>query len=117
MAWPTDPISFPVTQGVICLLIPILLLISWKFNLHNTVKAAVSVDIDGNWLWLNDDRNTEFHSHWAISNKSRMTSWLLFIHLKPQLDNRSKGKWIWLSCFELTQRDYRRLCQIILKIK
>lgn len=74
-------------------------------------SPTITVDLSdqGEWLYLGLERQ----SHWNITSKSRVTPWLLWIHLISSVDQQ-KAHWLIVFKDQVSERDYRRLCRAIL---
>lgn len=60
--------------------------------------------------WLESDRGEQ--SSWIITDKSRVTSLLLFIHLMSPI-NAGRSKWRLIYKDQVTEREFRRFCGAI----
>ena len=69
---------------------------------HNTVVFSER----GEWI---ETSNNEQIS-WKITDKSRVSILLIFIHLVSPVNNRN-SKWCLVFKDQVNQRDYRRLCR------
>lgn len=63
----------------------------------------------GDWLETREDRQVA----WAITNKSRVSSLLLFVHLISPVNSR-RSKWCLIYKDQVTERDFRRLSRAVI---
>ena len=71
--------------------------------------APVIFSLRGDWLELNLDGQIG----WKITNKSRISSLLLFIHLISPLNAR-QSKWCLIYRDQVTELNFRRLCRAVI---
>jgi hypothetical protein len=69
--------------------------------------CPITLNEKGQWIEL-----TQHQSSWQITQSSRMTRVLLFVHLQSALSQQHK--WILIFNDQVTDADYRRLCRAIL---
>lgn len=110
---PTHPISFPAWQGVLCASIISALLIGWKTRNHADQPGVVSVDENRYWMWLRPTSEADNGTVWTIGQRSRVTSFVLFVHLMSAAGTKAQSQWVWLLRTDMPERDFRRLCRII----
>ena len=67
--------------------------------------ALVIFSSHGEWLESNINEQTD----WKMTDKSRVTSLLLFIHLISSAEGRL-SKWSLIYRDQVTEQDFRRLC-------
>ncbi len=72
-------------------------------------QAPVIFSQRGEWL----ETNVDGQISWKITEKSRTTSLLLFIHLSSPVNARH-SKWCLIYKDQVTERDFRRLCRAII---
>ncbi|MFT6989921.1 MAG: hypothetical protein ACJASL_001898 [Paraglaciecola sp.] len=77
---------------------------SWR-----QTQAPVVFSIHGDWLETNIDGQVV----WKMTNKSRVTTILLFIHLISPLKARD-SKWCLIYKDQVNKRDFRRLCRAVI---
>jgi hypothetical protein len=80
------------------------LLLSWR-----QTKAPVIFSVRGDWLESNIDGQVV----WKMTNKSRITSIVLFVHLICPLNTRH-SKWSLIYKDQVNKRDFRRLCRAVI---
>tara|TARA_R110002096_G_scaffold354039_1_gene547282 strand:+ start:718 stop:1164 length:447 start_codon:yes stop_codon:yes gene_type:complete len=68
-------------------------------------QPPVILSLRGEWLETDIDGQTG----WKITDKSRISSLLLFIHLVSPVNARH-SKWCLIYKDQVTERDFRRLC-------
>lgn len=71
---------------------------------HKTYPTVI-FSFNGEWL----EMNVDVQSSWVITDKSRVSSLLLFIHLVSPV-NSSRSKWFLVFKDQVNERDFRRLC-------
>lgn len=72
-------------------------------------QSPVSFSLLGDWLETSKDRQVA----WIITNKSRVSSLLLFVHLISPVNSRH-SKWCLIFKDQVTERDFRRLSRAII---
>lgn len=77
-------------------------------NYHITYNPVVFSE-RGEWI----ETNTDGQVSWKITDKSRVSIFLIFIHLVSPVNNRN-SKWYLVYKDQVNQRDYRRLCRAII---
>lgn len=75
---------------------------------HQT-QAPIIFSLRGEWLETTIDRQIA----WKITDKSRVSSLLLFIHLISPVNARD-SKWCLIYKDQVTERNFRRLCCAII---
>lgn len=83
----------------------------WQRMISKPQKFAVMVSYQGQWTYL-DQREV---ANWTLGANSKMTSWLLWVHLQPKLVG--KPRWQWVFRDQVSEQDYRRLCRCILCVR
>jgi hypothetical protein len=82
----------------------------FKDILHSRqTQAPILISQSGEWL----ETNVEGQVGWKITNKSRVSSFLLFIHLISPLNSRH-SKWCLIYKDQVTEQNFRRLCRVVL---
>ena len=71
--------------------------------------SSIILSQSGEWL----ETNKENQVVWKITNKSRCSSLLLFIHLISPLNVRH-SKWCLIYKDQVNERDFRRLCRAVI---
>nr|WP_246840648.1 protein YgfX [Lacimicrobium sp. SS2-24] len=67
------------------------------------------VSEQGDWQWAEEDSG-----QWQLSSLSRVTGWLLIVCLVDKFTGHTVKKLI-IFRDQVPERDYRRLCRIILR--
>jgi hypothetical protein len=75
----------------------------------NAKKSIVVFSEQGSWIEISHEQQVQWH----ISAKSRLISFLLFIHLSSAV-NPATSKWYLIFKDQLSTADFRRLCRVIL---
>jgi hypothetical protein len=76
---------------------------------RSQTQASAIFSQNGEWLEINKDEQVS----WTITNKSRISRFLLFIHLISPVNVR-QSKWSLVYIDQVTERDFRRLCRAII---
>ena len=71
--------------------------------------SPVILSINGEWL----ETDVEGQVAWNITDKSRVSALLLFIHLVVS-NNIHQSKWCLVYKDQVSERDFRRLCRAII---
>lgn len=72
-------------------------------------QPPVILSLSGEWLETNKDEQTI----WIITEKSRTSSILLFVHLISPI-NALHSKWCLICKDQVTEQDFRRLCRAVI---
>ncbi len=80
-----------------------------KYIRRPGLQANVSVDDNGEWIWLEQQTVS------VITSASRVSAWLLWVCLRPQMGG--KAQWIWIFQDAVSEADYRRLARIIIRMQ
>ena len=78
-------------------------------NGRHQTQAPVIVSQSGDWV----ETNTGEQTSWKITDKSRVSSLLLFIHLISPVNVRL-SKWCLIYKDQVTEQDFRRLCRAVI---
>lgn len=102
--------QFPLQVGVVFIISFCVL----RSGLHrwNQTQSPVIISVSGEWLETNVDEQVV----WKITNKSRVSSMLLFIHLISPL-NAHQSRWSLIYKDQVTKRDFSRLCRTIIYLQ
>lgn len=105
--WLWDPNWFPHQIWVQIALTMLLLIHGWQ-SIINRLQAPVvfSMYQDGRWLYLSDSPDGNRAIQWQMSQHSRFTDWLVWIHLK----GLGRSHWFWIFRDEVGDEEYRRIC-------
>jgi hypothetical protein len=72
-------------------------------------QSPVTFSLLGDWLETSKDKQVA----WAITDKSRVSSLLLFVHLISPVNSR-RSKWRLIFKDQVTERDFRRLSRAVI---
>jgi hypothetical protein len=78
---------------------------------QNRMFVAV-VSEQGEWVQI----DKHHQSSWQVTDKSRVTSQVLWIHLLPKVGD-GKPQWLWVFNDQVSEQDYRRLCRCIIYLQ
>jgi hypothetical protein len=107
--WQHDIVQYQFfLQVVIILIITFFVLKAILHGWHQT-QASVILSQNGGWLEINIDRQVA----WRMTNKSRISSILLFIHLVSPLNARHSKRCL-IYKDQVSERDFRRLCRTVI---
>ncbi|MGO4894177.1 protein YgfX [Flavobacterium sp. W21_SRS_FM6] len=77
-----------------------------------TLPRLIALSVQGEW----DDLEQDNPSQWRMSGKSRVTPWLLWVHLISPIDAKT-AQWVFVYKDQVSEADYRRLCRVILLLQ
>lgn len=103
--WQPDIVQFQVFLEILCVSIITIYAFKTVVLSRRQLHPTVTFSIDGEWMESNVDAQTG----WVITDKSRVSSLLLFIHLTNPVSS-SHSKWRLIYKDQVNERDYRRLC-------
>jgi hypothetical protein len=105
------PDIFPY-QGFIKLVIfAVVLWGALKSWIQFTKSTMMIVDLSEQGQW--EHLNPEHQFQWLISARSRVSPWLLWVHLVSPL-NLQKARWVIIFKDQVSEHSYRRICGAIL---
>ncbi|WP_340676946.1 protein YgfX [Paraglaciecola sp.] len=107
--WQAD--IFPYQHFFQVILAIIILLLAYK-TVQRTARVqpfVIAFNQQGQVNYL--DRETP--EQWQLTDKSRLTNWLLWIQLASPIDPRQRH-WLLIFKDQVNVQDYRRLCRAIL---
>lgn len=107
--WQAD--IFPYQQFLQVIIAVIILLLAYK-TISGMAKAKPVV-ITFNQQGQLDYLLGETSDQWQLTDKSRLTDWLLWLHLVSAIDPRQRH-WLLIFKDQVSAQDYRRLCRAIL---
>jgi len=107
LSWQSDSIPYQFLLQMLGLSF-IFVCLSKTYN-SNQKQPIVIFSQAGEWLEVNEVQQVE----WRMTNKSRVSNFLLFIHLISPL-NPSHSKWRLVYVDQVTKRDFRRLCRAVI---
>ena len=93
-----------VTIGIITYFLFRLVVSNWRKE-----QSPVTFSLLGDWLETSKGRQVA----WIISNKSRVSSFLLFVHLISPINSRH-SKWCLIYKDQVTERDFSRLSRAVI---
>ncbi|WP_299075559.1 protein YgfX [uncultured Paraglaciecola sp.] len=107
--WQPNIFPFQIVLQVIAVII--LSFFVFKEILHSIKKtqAPAILSEQGEWLEVKGHNQTS----WKLTDKSRISSLLLFIHLVSTVNARH-SKWRLVYKDQVTERDFRRLCRAVI---
>ncbi|MFQ3235425.1 MAG: hypothetical protein ACI9C4_000983 [Paraglaciecola sp.] len=79
----------------------------WQRRASQPQRFAAVVSYLGEWTYL-DQRSM---ANWSLSPHSKITSLVLWVHLKPKLAGTPCWQWVFRD--QVSEQDYRRLCRCI----
>ena len=100
-----------VWQGAIS----ILLLIYFYKHFRGYLDAqlpVVTFTEQGQWSEM-DVQHQGHVSNWLLNKQSKITGYVLFLHLVSALNPR-RSKWMFLYKDQVSEQDYRRICRAVI---
>lgn len=107
--WKPEIIQYQILLQTLIISIVTLLLFVVVLRSRTQVQTPVIFSLRGEWL----ETNIGEPIGWMISEQSRVSSLLLFIHLISPI-NTSHSKWRLIYKDQVTERDFRRLCRAVI---
>lgn len=97
-----------ILQGLLALLI---LFFAYKTlnSAAKTLPFVITFNQQGEWSYLGKETAIQ----WQMTEKSRLTDWLLWIQLSSPIDT-GQSHWVVVFKDQVSEADYRRLCRAIL---
>jgi hypothetical protein len=85
---------------------------------HEMAQAEVSATFSpqGEWDYHAAEAEDKLAGQWRISAKSRVTEWLIWLHLRSVIDPK-QSHWCMVFYDQLSPADYRRLCRAVLFVQ
>ncbi|MEP1447065.1 MAG: protein YgfX [Paraglaciecola sp.] len=105
LIWQPAVIPFQFFLEVLIVTCITFLIFTTVFYNMRQKHAPVTFSSKGEWSETNIDGQVS----WKITEKSRVTSFLLFVHLISPI-NPKRSKWCLVCKDQVTERDFRRLC-------
>jgi hypothetical protein len=105
LIWQTEIIPYQILLEI--LIVSIITIFAFKTVVlsQRQMYPPVIFSLAGEWL----ETSVEAQTGWLVTDKSRISSLLLFIHLMSPV-NSSHSKWRLIYKDQVTERDFRRLC-------
>ena len=107
--WQSDSIQCQFLFQMLTILGIILFFLKTIFNSRKKKQPPVIFSQGGEWLEVFEDEQLG----WRITAKSRVSSFLIFIHLISSLNSRY-SKWCFIYKDQVIKRDFRRLCRAVI---
>lgn len=105
LIWQPAVIPYQVVLEILIVICITFLIFTTVFRNRRQIYSPVTFSPKGEWL----ETNIDGHISWKMTEKSRLTSFLLFIHLVSPI-NPKRSKWCLVYKDQVTERDFRRLC-------
>ena len=103
--WQPEIIQYQFVLEILAVSIITIVFFRSFFKSRGQTYPPVIFSIKGEWL----ETNVNGQIGWVITDKSRVSSLLLFIHLMSPI-NSNQSKWCLIYKDQVTERDFRRLC-------
>jgi hypothetical protein len=107
--WQSESIQYQLLLQVFVLFITTVFILRAVSYSWRKLYASVIFSEYGEWLETSIDGQVS----WRITDKSRVSSLLLFIHLISPV-NAGHSKWYLICKDQVTERDFRRLCRAVI---
>jgi hypothetical protein len=107
--WQSDSIQYQFLLQILTLSVITFCFLKTVFYYKHQKLNPVTFSQWGEWLEVNMDGQTG----WRITDKSRVSGFLIFIHLISPLNPRD-SKWCLIYRDQVTKRDFRRLCRAVI---
>jgi hypothetical protein len=109
LIWQSESIQYQyLLQASVLLLTTFFVIRSILYNWQEIQEPVILSD-HGEWL----ETDITGQVSWKITDKSRVSSLLLFIHLISPVNAR-RFKWCLIYRDQLTEQDFRRLCRAVI---
>lgn len=106
--WQSESIQYQFLFQILTILGILLFFLKTIFNSRKKKQPPVIFSQGGEWLEVFEDEQLG----WRITDKSRVSSFLIFIHLISPLNVR-RSKWCLIYNDQVTKKDFRRLCRAV----
>jgi hypothetical protein len=107
--WQSESIQYQFLLEILFLSVIIFCFFKSVFYRKKQKVDPVIFSQGGEWLETNIDGQID----WRMTDKSKVSSFLLFIHLISPLNPRH-SKWCLIYKDQVTKRDFRRLCRAVI---
>jgi hypothetical protein len=107
--WQSKSIQYQFQLQILALAIITFFVFKVVFYSKHQKQPIVIFSQGGEWLEINIDGQIA----WRITDKSRVSALLIFIHLISPL-NIQNSKWCIIYKDQTTKRDFRRLCRVVI---
>tara|TARA_R110000751_G_scaffold212278_1_gene315682 strand:+ start:2579 stop:2956 length:378 start_codon:yes stop_codon:yes gene_type:complete len=105
LSWQSEIIHYQLPLEILIVSMITILIFRSAIRNRRKIYAPVTFSVEGEWLETNKDGQIG----WVITDKSRVSNLLLFIHLMSPVNARH-SKWCLIYKDQVTERDFRRLC-------
>jgi hypothetical protein len=109
LSWQSESIPYQFLLQILVLSIITFCVFKAVFYSKHQKQTPVILSQGGEWLETNIDGQVA----WRITDKSRVSGLLIFIHLISPL-NIHHSKWCLVYIDQVTKRDFRRLCRAVI---
>ena len=109
ISWQTDIFQYEFLLQILIVFIITFVVLKTVLRSRRQKQSPIIFSQFGEWM----ETNVDGQSTWTITNKSRVSSFLLFIHLKSPL-NFHDSKWCLIYKDQVTELDFRRLCRAVI---
>jgi len=103
--WQSEIVQYQFLLGTLIVSIITFFVFKAVIQSRRETQPPVILSLGGEWL----ETDIEGQTGWKITDKSRISSLLLFIHLVSPVNARH-SKWCLIYKDQVTERDFRRLC-------
>jgi hypothetical protein len=107
--WQSKTIPYQFQLQILALTIITFYVFKAVFYSKHQKQPPIIFSQCGEWLEINIDGQIA----WRITDKSKVTSLLIFIHLISPI-NVKHSKWCLIYKDQITKRDFRRLCRAVI---
>ena len=107
--WQSESIQYQFLLKILTMLVITFCFLKNIFYCRHQKLTLVIFSQGGEWLEVNIDEQIG----WRMTNKSRISSFLIFIHLISPLNPRH-SKWCLIYKDQVNKRDFRRLCRAVI---
>ena len=107
--WQSEIIKYQIFLQILVVFTVTVLVFRSILNSRHHAQLSVILSLRGEWLETNKDKQTS----WIITDKSRTSSILLFIHLISPI-NTLNSKWCLIYKDQVSEQDFRRLCRAVI---
>jgi hypothetical protein len=107
--WQSESIPYQFQLQVLAVIIITFLVFKAVFYSKHQKQTSIIFSQGGEWL----ETTIDVQVAWNITDKSRVSSFLIFIHLISPL-NSQHSKWCLIYKDQINKRDFRRLCRAVI---
>jgi hypothetical protein len=109
LSWQSDISQYHFFLQLLVAVIVCIIAIIATIHGKRQTQSPVIFSQSGEWV----ETNIHDQIGWKITNRSRVSNFLLFIHLTSPL-NAHDSKWCLVYKDQVSKRDYRRLCRAVI---